>query len=185
MGHGLEASRMANLTLAAYRWARRRQLDLEETFLAMDQALGQEFGDERFVTAQIATLDTRNGKLRWLNAGHPAPLLLRAGRVSTELGAVPSLPLGLGDTDTSVAEVSLEPGDRLLFFTDGVVEAKSPGGERFGQERLIELTRRALADQQTLAETVRRLVNSVETHRVGELHDDATILFVEWHRSPN
>lgn len=181
MGHGLEASRMANLTLAAYRWARRRQLGLEDTFRAMDQALAQEFGDEKFVTGQIATLDAGNGKLRMLNAGHPPPLLLRGRRVASELAAVPSLPLGLGDVDTSVAEASLKPGDRLLFFTDGVVEAKSPGGERFGQGRLIELTRRALVDQQTLAETVRRLVTSVENHRVGELHDDATILFVEWH----
>jgi serine/threonine protein phosphatase PrpC len=183
MGHGLEASRMANLTLAAYRWARRRHCDLTDTFGVIDDALIQEFGDDRFVTAQMATLDSRNGNLRWISAGHPAPLLLRGSRVASELEAVPSLPLGLGDADPSVAEATLEPGDRLLFFTDGVVEAKSPGGERFGQERLIELTRRALADQQTLAETVRRLVRSVQGHREGSMHDDATILFVEWRSS--
>jgi serine phosphatase RsbU (regulator of sigma subunit) len=87
----------------------------------------------------------------------------------------------LCDTDVPTARASLEPGDRLLFFTDGVVEARSPGGERFGQERLVEHTRRALADQQTLSETVRRLVRSVQGHREGPLHDDATILLVEWH----
>jgi hypothetical protein len=183
MGHGLEASRMANLTLSAYRWTRRRHCDLTETFRAIDDALAQEFGDERFVTAQLGTLDSRSGNLRWICAGHPAPLLLRGSKVASELHAVPSLPLGLGDADTSISEASLEPGDRLLFFTDGVVEAKSPGGERFGQERLIELTRRALADQQTLAETVRRLARSVQGHREGPMHDDATILFVEWHPS--
>ncbi len=181
MGHGLEASRMASLTVAAYRWARRRQLDLPETFRAMDEALSAEFGDEQFVTAQFGTLDPGRGTLLWLNAGHPAPLLLRGGRVSTELRAPPLLPLGLGDVATSVAESSLEPGDRLLFFTDGVVEARSPGGERFGQQRLVDFTRRALADEQTLAETVRRLVRSVQGHRYGSLDDDATILLVEWH----
>jgi hypothetical protein len=181
MGHGLEASRMANLALSGYRWARRRQLDLVETYRTIDQALADEFGNEKFVTAEFGTLDSRDGCLRWLNAGHPPPLLLRGRRVASELEAVPSMPLGLGDTETSVAEASLEPGDRLLFFTDGLVEAKSPGGERFGQERLIELTRRALADQQTLAETVRRLVRTVQHHREGPLHDDATILLVEWH----
>ncbi|MDQ6799016.1 MAG: serine/threonine-protein phosphatase [Actinomycetota bacterium] len=181
MGHGLEASRMASLTVAAYRWARRRRLDLAETFRAMDEALSDEFGEEQFVTAQFGTLDPGRGTLKWLNAGHPAPLLLRGGRVSTELRTPPLLPLGLGDVATSVAESSLEPGDRLLFFTDGVVEARSPGGERFGQERLIDLTQRALADQQTLAETVRRLVRSVQGHRYGSLDDDATILLVDWH----
>ncbi|MGI8777181.1 MAG: PP2C family protein-serine/threonine phosphatase [Acidimicrobiales bacterium] len=181
MGHGLEASRMASLTVAAYRWARRRGLDLPETFRAMDEALSGEFGDERFVTAQFGTLDPAQGTLRWVNAGHPAPLLLRRGRVASELQSPPALPLGLSDIEVVVAEAALEPGDRILFFTDGVVEARSPGGERFGQQRLIELTRHALSDQQTLSETVRRLVRSVERHRYGPLNDDATILFVEWH----
>ncbi|MEN3316472.1 MAG: hypothetical protein V7605_2706 [Acidimicrobiaceae bacterium] len=181
MGHGLEASRMASLTVAAYRWARRRHLDLPETFRAMDEALSGEFGEERFVTAQFGTLDPARGTLRWVNAGHPAPLLLRQDRVASELRSAPALPIGLGDPDVPVTETALEPGDRLLFFTDGVVEARSPGGERFGQQRLLELTRRALSDHQTLAETVRRLVRSVQSHRYGPLDDDATILLVEWH----
>jgi len=181
MGHGLEASRMASLTVAAYRWARRRGLDLPDTFRTMDEALSGEFGDERFVTAQFGTLDPQRGTLRWVNAGHPPPLLLRQGRVSSELQSPPALPLGLGDPEVVVTEADLQPGDRLLFFTDGVVEARSPGGERFGQQRLIELTRHALSDQQTLAETVRRLALSVQGHRYGPLDDDATILFVEWH----
>jgi serine phosphatase RsbU (regulator of sigma subunit) len=181
MGHGLEASRMANLAVAAYRHCRRRKLDLESTFREIDQALASEFGADRFVTGQLATLDSRSGTLRWLSAGHPQPLLLRHSRVNSELTTEPSLPLGLGDVPPAVAEVSLEPGDRLLFFTDGVVEAPSPRGERFGQDRLADLTRRALADEQTLSETVRRLVRAVRLHHEGALEDDATILLVEWH----
>ena len=129
----------------------------------------------------MATLDTGNGTLRWINAGHPHPLLLRQGRVASELVSEPSLPLGLEDVPLPVAEASLEPGDRLLFFTDGVVEARAATGERFGQDRLIDVTRRALADEQTLAETVRRLVRSVRAHHGGAIEDDATILLVEWH----
>lgn len=181
MGHGLEASRMANLAVAAYRYSRRRQLDLESTFRVMDDAMATEFGNDRFVTGQLATLDSHAGTLRWLNTGHPLPLLLRQGRVASELPCEPSLPLGLGDVPLQVAEVSLEPSDRLLFFTDGVVEAASPEGERFGQDRLVDLTRRALTDEQTLSETVRRLVRSVRSHHQGALDDDATILFVGWH----
>lgn len=180
MGHGLEASRIANLAMGGYRAARRRGIDLPGIYEFIDEAIADQFGDERFVTAQLATLDVTDGKLRWVNAGHPHPLLLRRGRLASELVAEPSLPLGLRGAPEAVAQASLEPGDSLLFFTDGIVEARSPGGERFGQERLVDLTRRALADQQTLAETARRLVRSVRQHRVGTLRDDATLLFVEW-----
>jgi GAF domain-containing protein len=181
MGHGLEASRLANLATAAYRAARRRGLDLRGTYRLMDSALRDQFGDEHFVTAQLATLDTESGALRWVDAGHPPPLLLRGGRFASELRCDPALPLGLGATNIPVMELGLEPNDALLFFTDGIVEAGSPGGERFGADRLLDLTRRALADRQTLSETVRRLVRAVRTHREGPLADDATILCVDWH----
>ena len=181
MGHGLEASRMANLATAAYRTARRRGLALPQSYALIDHALRDQFGDEHFVTGQFATLDTLSGVLRWVNAGHPPPLLLRGGRAAIELRSEPTLPLGLGGETPRPTEVSLEPNDTILFFTDGIVEAGSPGGERFGAERLVDLTRRALADHQTLSETVRRLVRAVRVHREGPLADDATILCVEWH----
>jgi hypothetical protein len=181
MGHGLEASCMANLATGAYRTARRRGLDLPASYVLIDHALSEQFGDEHFVTGQLATLDTRNGVLRWVNAGHPPPLLLRGGRAAIELRGEPALPLGLGGSAPTTVEVALEPNDTILFFTDGIVEAGSPGGERFGAERLVDLTRRALADHQTLSETVRRLVRAVRVHREGPLADDATILCVEWH----
>ena len=172
---------MANLATAAYRLARRRGLDLPATYRLMDEAVRDQFGDEGFVTAQLATLDTCAGTLNWLTAGHPQPLLLRRGRVASELRCHPTLPIGLGDAPSTVATVSLEPVDALLFFTDGIVEAGAPGGEHFGTDRLVDLTRRALADEQTLSETVRRLVRAVRAHREGPLADDATILFVDWH----
>jgi serine phosphatase RsbU (regulator of sigma subunit) len=180
MGHGFEAGSMATLVQAAYRSSRRRKLDLPATYREIDVALQREFGDEHFVTGQLATLDSVTGIFRWVNAGHPQPLQLRRGRMASELASEPALPLGLGDNAVLASEVSLEPGDRLLLFTDGVVEARSPGGERFGQDRLLDLARRALADEQTLAETVRRLAASVQFHRDGPLEDDASILFVEW-----
>ena len=181
MGHGLEASLMANLATAAYRLARRRGLDLAATYGLMDEAVRDQFGDDAFVTAQLATLDTRSGALRWLNAGHPTPMLLRGRRVASALHCEPTLPIGLGDACAAVATVNLDPGDALLFFTDGIVEAASPGGEPFGIDRLVDLTRRTLIDEQTLSETVRRLVRAVGAHREGALADDATILFVDWH----
>src|SRR5439155_4986309 len=106
MGHGLEASRIANLVIGGYRWARRRHDDLPATYRAIDDAIASQFGGERFSTGLLATLDVETGRLSWVTAGHPRPLLLRGGRVSGELQAGASLPLGLGDPDPIVQDVS-------------------------------------------------------------------------------
>jgi serine phosphatase RsbU (regulator of sigma subunit) len=187
MGHGLEASRMANLAIGAYRHARRHQYDLIDTYRYIDEMVAEVFGEDRFVTGQLAELDKQSGRVRWVNAGHPPPLLVRDRKVSLALSAEPWVPFGIGGgysaptgPSTTVAEHSLQPGDRLLFFTDGVVEARPSGGEPFGVERLVDLTRRAMADRQTLAETARRLARSVVEHRQGTLEDDATILLLGW-----
>ena len=79
MGHGLEASRMANLAVGSYRHSRRRGLDLVATFAAMDKVVAEQFGAEKFVTGQLVSLDLANGRLTWVNAGHPRPLLWRDG----------------------------------------------------------------------------------------------------------
>jgi serine phosphatase RsbU (regulator of sigma subunit) len=181
MGHGLEASRMANLAVTAYRHARRQQHDLVLTYRYIDTMIAEVFGEDRFVTGQLAELDHSTGRVHWVNAGHPPPLLVRDGKVSLALQAEPWVPFGIGGPALSVAEHSLQPADRLLFFTDGVVEARpSSGGEAFGVERLVDLTRRAMADRHTLAETARRLARSVVDHREGTLEDDATILLLGW-----
>ena len=74
MGHGLEASRIANLAMGSYRHSRRLGLDLLGTLRAMDLVIADEFGSEKFVTGQLGTLDMTTGELHWLTAGHPRPL---------------------------------------------------------------------------------------------------------------
>src|SRR5680860_293968 len=73
MGHGTDAAVMAAVALAAYRHARRGDVALPEMYAAMDHALAEQFDEDRFVTAQLATLDVTTGHLRWLNGGHPRP----------------------------------------------------------------------------------------------------------------
>ncbi|HEX2041910.1 MAG TPA: PP2C family protein-serine/threonine phosphatase [Acidimicrobiales bacterium] len=182
MGHGLEASRMANLAVGAYRHSRRLGLDLEATYAAMDRAVADEFGAERFVTGVLATLHCGTGELCWLIAGHPHPLVLRGTKMVGVLSTDPSLPFGLGDAVARPAVTSLEPGDQVLFFTDGVVEARSETGELFGKERLGDLLVRAAADASPPPETMRRLVHAVLAHQGSTLKDDATLLLVEWRR---
>ena len=180
MGHGLEASRMANLAVGSYRHSRRRSLGLEETFAAMDAVVADQFGAERFVTGQLVRLDLASGHLTWVNAGHPRPLLWHKGEPATDLRCETSLPLGMGYVPAEVARVALQPGDSVLFLTDGVIEARAPGGEFFGRSRLAELWLDVAAEDELPAEILRRLCHAILDHQKGRLQDDATLLMVTW-----
>jgi hypothetical protein len=180
MGHGLEASRMANLAVGSYRHSRRRGLNLEETFSAMDKVVAEQFGAEKFVTGQLVRLELPTGELGWVNAGHPRPLLWRRGQPITDLRCETSLPLGMGYVPAEVAQVSLEPGDAVLFLTDGVIEARSPAGDFFGRTRLAEMWLEVGAGDQLPAEVLRRLCHGILDHQQGQLQDDATLLMVLW-----
>jgi hypothetical protein len=179
MGHGLGAGLLATVAMGAYRNARRRSLDLLATAAAVDDAVAAQFGGEQFVTAFLAELHLDRGTLRWHSAGHPAPLLLRSGRVVRMLSAEPGLPLGLGGAREQTGQ-ALEPGDRLLVFTDGMTEARAANGEFFGAQRLADMVVREDAAGQPAPETMRRLMHAILAHQAGALQDDATAMLVEW-----
>ena len=188
MGHGLQSAQLASLAVAAYRNARRSSRGLPETVRVIDEALLTGFGGEAFTTAVLAELNTDTGRFDWVSAGHPEPLLLRGGRLVKALHVDPGPPLGLGhvaDPEGPAGRVvvgseQLEPGDRVLFYTDGVVEARSPDGEFFGVERLVDLVTRNLAGDLPTPETMRRVVRSLLSHQQGQLSDDASLLLLEW-----
>ena len=180
MGHGLEASVMASLAVSSYRHSRRAGLDLDEMVEAMDGAISVQFPEDRFVTAQLVTLDTLTGHLRYLSAGHPAPMLVRNGRIIGDLPVDPAPPVGLGLQRPPIHAASLEPGDRLLFLSDGAIEARSPEGELFGRERLGGLLERAVASGLPSSEVMRRLMHALLDHQQGNLQDDATLVLLEW-----
>jgi serine phosphatase RsbU (regulator of sigma subunit) len=185
MGHGLQAAQLAVLAVSAYRNARRGGRSLADTTAVIDTALASSFGGEAFTTAVLARLDTDDGTLTWVNAGHPPPLLLRDGKVVKQLVVSPHLPLGLGGNDPeatgpAIGTEHLQPGDRVLLYTDGVVEARSPDGEFFGTDRLADLVIRNLAGGMPAPETMRRVVRELLAHQQGQLSDDASLLLLEW-----
>ena len=184
MGHGLAAAGVAAFALSAYRHSRRRGCGLLETYTAMDDAVGDQFPDERYVTAVIAQLDLEAGRLSWISAGHPPPLIIRNGRLSRTLTAPPAAPLGipLDGPPPVVAEESLEPGDLLLLYTDGLTEARHPDGHMFTVLGLGEFIEREAAAGQTAPETLRRLRHAIVDRQPGQLKDDATAVLVEWRR---
>ncbi|HEY0512203.1 MAG TPA: SpoIIE family protein phosphatase [Thermoanaerobaculia bacterium] len=107
---------------------------------------------EKYATAFLGVLETATGRLRYTNAGHNPPLVLRASGDAEELGST-GVPLGLlPQAAYSDGEVTLGPGDVLMIYTDGLVEANDPGGDEYGLERLKEACRRGRGEAcETLA----------------------------------
>ncbi len=184
MGHGLAAAVMATVAIGAYRHSRRIDVELSGLYAAMDSAVSDQFGPERFVTAQMAALDVTSGRLRWVNAGHPPPLLLRAGRVLAELDSPTTLPIGFGGETPIVSARSLQRGDRVLFFTDGLIEEHIRGGAEFGDTRMREVIERIEADGVPVQESVRRMSRLLMLERGGATTDDSTLLMIEWRGAP-
>jgi hypothetical protein len=182
MGHGLAAAGVAAFAIAAYRHSRRRGLGLIETYNTMHDAVADQFPDERYVTAAIAQLVLDTGTLTWISAGHPPPLVIRNGRTARVLTAPPCLPLGiaLDGPAAEVAEEALEPGDLVLFYTDGLSEARRPDGRRFTTEGLSTFIEREAAGGHPAPETLRRLRHAIVAEQPGALKDDATALLIEW-----
>lgn len=183
MGHGMSAVLLSVTAINGLRNARRERLGLEAAYLSTGDAIRTHVGRSGFVTGQLASLDLETGGLTWLNAGHPLPLLVRDGSFCGELSCRPSLPMGLGGVVAEIATEPLQPGDRVLFYTDGVVDTRSPGGELFGLPRLADLLVRASLEEVPPGETVRRLSASIMAYNRAGLSDDATLLLLSYHGS--
>jgi Stage II sporulation protein E (SpoIIE) len=180
MARGMSAVLMSVAAINVLRNARREGGRLLDGYEEVDRVIATQFGDFRFVTGQFGRLDSASGVLTWVNAGHPPPLLVRNGTLVGELVCQPSMPMGFGGTVVQVAEESLQGGDRVLFYTDGITESRSHDGEIFGTERLADYLVRATLDRVPAAETVRRLSAHVLAFVGGGLRDDATLFLVEY-----
>jgi hypothetical protein len=180
MGHGVESTLMTTLAMGAYRHVRRMNEPPAQVYRAISEAVASHYDGDAFVTAVLVRLGLDDGSMEWVNAGHPPPLLLRDQRVARELKCTPSLPLGLGGECRQVAVESLEPGDAVLFFTDGVIEGRSPEGEEFGIDRLAWTWEQEWASKRPPEEVLRRVVRAVSEFCAGSLRDDATLLQLCW-----
>ncbi|MES4908492.1 MULTISPECIES: PP2C family protein-serine/threonine phosphatase [unclassified Streptomyces] len=180
MGHGLDAAVLATVAIGAYRHARRADVGLADLYMFMDTAIDKQFGPDHFVTAQMMRLDIRTGHLQWVNAGHPAPLLIRDHRVVQALESPGTLPVGFGGAIPQISDQALSHGDRILFFTDGLIEEHRTGEEQFGEERLLDFVDRAGCVGEGVQEMVRGLSHTLMRERGGVTTDDATLFLVEW-----
>ncbi|MCF3132055.1 PP2C family protein-serine/threonine phosphatase [Streptomyces olivochromogenes] len=181
MGHGLDAATMATVAIGAYRHARRVFISLDEKYAFMDDAISRQFGPDHFVTAQLMHLNIATGEMELVNAGHPAPLLIRGGRVVQQLESATTLPVGFGGEMPRVREHVLQPGDRVLCYTDGIIDEHVASGEPFGEERLIRCVNRLGEDpSEGVRADLRRLSHTLKSERGGRTTDDATLFMIEW-----
>jgi serine phosphatase RsbU (regulator of sigma subunit) len=182
MGHGLNSAILAGLAVGCYRHGRRHGRLLEAMHQELDATVKARYAGREFITGQLAQLNVETGHLRWTNAGHPLPLHIRGGHVVANLECAPTLPWGIGTAGTQpeVGEVALEPGDSVLFYTDGAIEGKPSSGGGFGLERLLDLVGQTASDLLSAEDIVRRVGRAVLEHHNDRLDDDATLLIVQW-----
>ena len=180
VGHGLESVLMSAAAVHSLRNARRSHLTLEQSYVQVDSRIARQFGNSAYVTGQLGSLDITNGMLTWINAGHVLPLHVRDRSFIGTLSCAASKPMGLGGDVRQIAVQQLQPGDRVLFYTDGVTESRSPNGSSFGEALLADFLVRATIDGVPVAETVRRLTARVIEHVGAELRDDATMFLLEY-----
>lgn len=182
MGHGLAASAAAVFAVAAYRSGRRAGHGLAESYAEMDAAIAQQF-DGQFVTSVLAQLELGSGRLSWISAGHPPPLVLRRARVVKRLEVLPATPLGLRlsqGSDVVVGVEQLEPGDLVLIYTDGLTEARQRGGAFLTEERLADFLRQEATAELPTPEMLRRFRRTLIERVGGELRDDASAVLLHW-----
>lgn len=177
MGHGVEASLLASLTTAVMRTVRRAGGGPAEQITAADRQLLQHFDGTKFVTALALRLFLSVGRLDVVNAGHPQPWRLRRGQAApVPLDA--QLPAGLLEPTTyRLQSLQLEPGDRLVLISDGVLEAGAPGPQ-FGADRLSGLL--LATAQLTPHQCVAEVLHTVRSY-APRMNDDATVLCLDWY----
>ena len=180
VGHGVAAALVTGMIKTALVRTLRDQPDLEPAARAVLECLAP-LSRHRVVTLILALVDVRARTLHYLNAGHPPALLLREGREPETLDATtPLLSFGLGLGATPTATIPFEPGDRLVFLSDGLYEVRSPGGEEYGRERL----QRAIARRKgTIEAVVAGTMEAARRHARGRPpDDDQTLLVAEFGR---
>lgn len=186
-GKGLSAVRTVALVLGAFREAVHYEGDLSEVMdrcsaalrrgAAVPGAYDQDALMEGFTTALMAQVPDEP-VVQFVNRGHPPPLMLHKGRVQALMPTTPLPPLGLEDLIAGSPEkpetYPFVPGDRLLLYTDGVMEARSRDNDFFGLSDAMEAMR-----DLSLPEFLEELHQAVLRHTDGYLADDVAMVVVD------
>lgn len=176
LGKGLSAARTAAVVLGAFRESAYDATDLTQIAARIEISLQHQEAVEEFVTAVLADVRPDGREIEILNCGHPPALLVRDGEVTAAESAEASLPLGLAGLTLQAREISTIPlkhGDRLLFYTDGITEARDRKGTFYPLEHSG-----ALLGLPDLGMALDLLIEDVLRHVGQALQDDAAMLLI-------
>ncbi|MFB9346178.1 PP2C family protein-serine/threonine phosphatase [Streptomyces heliomycini] len=180
MGEGIEASLLTNLAINALRNARRAGLAIDDQAALADQAVYAHYQGRRYLSVLMFDFDLVTGRVAVVDAGSPQMFRLRNGSVEP-VAFEAQLPLGMfEETDYVTQEFRVEPGDRLVFVSDGVHAVAGPQGETYGDAALA----RAIQSTRLLpaAEVPRAVLRELTGHRGRSLpDDDALVVCLDWH----
>jgi serine phosphatase RsbU (regulator of sigma subunit) len=175
-GKGLAAVQTAAVVLASFRESAYDAPDLAGIAEHIEHSLGHQAPGGKFVTAIMAEVDRDGAQIRLLNCGHPAPLLVSGEPARLAEPVEAELPLGLtglGTGERKEYTVPFGPGDRMLFYTDGISEARDRSGVFYPVEQCGTLLGGPDPDA-----ALDRLYDAVLDHVGGRLHDDSAALLV-------
>ena len=177
-GKGVSAALLAALLQGAFVFASEAAIQIDDVMSRVNRFLYERARGEKYATVVYCTV-SRSGELRWANAGHPKPLLVRAGSEPQPLEST-GLPIGMMDIATYDAKsIQLEPGDKIVLFSDGVTEASNTQGESFDQRRMQEVLRTYASA--SCAELHAKLLDALKKFSDGdEEEDDITMLVLEY-----
>lgn len=172
MGHSTVAALLATLTVGSLRNSRRKLASPVEQAGAANEGLLMQASPEQFVTGQIVRVRLADGAAELVNAGHPAPYLVRGGQART-VRVTSGPPLGVHHDVYEADGLRLQPGDRLLFLTDGYLERNAVHVD-------IEGMLAATVDRHP-RQIVQEFAGTILAATGGDLGDDATVLCFDWY----
>jgi len=176
-GHGIPASLLMSIFRTTFVYKIKETQSIEETIKYLNNLIANTTDNNLYVTSFTCEIDKKDRTLKYINAGHNPPLLIRKNKITyLEKG---SLVLGLfEDIDYFEVQHKLESNDLILLFTDGLIEAENSKGEQFGINRVIKLLKKNIKSN---AEQIQnKIINSVkEFIKKQAFDDDLTIMIIK------
>jgi len=184
-GHGFSSALLMASTHAYLHSLVETETEIKEMLSRLNNFLYKETDAERFVTLLFIRIDCENGTLQYGNAGHPSGFVINgSGEVKSLLRGT-GIPLGIApdmhyETENSTR---LDPGDKVLLVSDGILEAQSPEKEFFGEKRMIDVIRQHCDEPaKEIVQHLHRILHDFTQRE--ELEDDVTVLLIQCDPSP-